>query len=180
MRVILKTDVPNLGRAGDTKEVKNGYARNFLIPRNLVLMADARSKKQQEFLEKVKESKIQKRKKTARETMDTLKGKEIFIKMKVGDKGKLFGSVTNLHIQKELENQGIHVDKKYILLGEPLKNLGRYKVEVKIYDDIQSTILVHVTDEEGNLQVQSSGETPENAAPAPEGGEENSQTENAS
>lgn len=153
MKVILKSDVPNLGRAGDIKEVKNGYARNFLIPRNLVMTADAKTKKQREFLEKVRQSKIQKRKKTAQETISNLKGKSIQVKMKVGEKGKLFGSVTNLHIQKELEKEDILIDKKYIILPEPLKNLGEYKVEVKIYDDISETITVRVTDEEGNIEV---------------------------
>lgn len=153
MKVILKSDVPNLGRAGDIKEVKNGYARNYLIPRNLVMTADAKTRKQQDFIEKVRQSKIQKRKKTAQETVNNLKGKTIEIRMKVGDNGKLFGSVTNLHIQKELEKEGIVLDKKYILVSEPLKNLGEYQVEVKIYDDIAEMITVRVADEEGSIEV---------------------------
>ena len=153
MKVILKTDVPNLGRAGDEKTVKDGYARNFLIPKNLVMSANARSKKEVVFLQKVKERKLQKRQKTAEETAQKITGTTVNLVVKVGEEGKLFGSVTNFHIQKELEKQGIIVDKKFIQLDSPIRDLGHYDVTIKFYEGIQSQIKVIVQDAEGHTSV---------------------------
>ncbi len=150
MRVILKTDVPNLGRAGEIKEVKNGYARNYLIPRNLVMSADARSEKQRAFLESVQKRKVEKRKKTAAELAANLNGKEIRITMKTGEEGRLFGSVTNIQIARALETEGFLVDKKAILLDEPIKALGEYNIAIKFYEGVQSVLKVYVQDENGN------------------------------
>lgn len=154
MKVILKKDVPNLGRAGDIKEVKDGYARNYLLPNDLVMSATAKSAKQQLFLEKMQERKIAKRKKTAQEMAQTLHKKEVYITVKTGEEGRLFGSVTNIHIQKALELENILVDKRIIQLDEPIKNLGRYDVVLRLYEGIQTTIQVFVQDEEGNIEVQ--------------------------
>ncbi|RME89596.1 MAG: 50S ribosomal protein L9 [Candidatus Hydrogenedentota bacterium] len=152
MRVILKADVPNLGRAGDEKIVKDGYARNYLIPKNLVIPADAKTRKQQEFLRKMQERKIQKRKKTAEELAASLNGKNVVITVKTGEEGKLFGSVTNITIQRALEKENILVDKKVILLEEPIKHLGHYDVPLKLYEGVDCNIKVTVQDEEGNTE----------------------------
>ncbi len=164
MKVILKSDVPNLGRAGDVKEVKNGFARNYLLPRNLVLPADAKSQKQKAFLDRVQARKIQKRKKTAEETSKAIQGHATRITMKVGEEGKLFGSVTSLHISKALGEDGYAIDKKLIQLGEPIKNLGEYEVEIRFYEGINSNIKVIVQDEHGNT-------TPIEPEPEPEAAE---------
>jgi len=152
MKVILKQDVPNLGAAGDIKDVKNGFARNFLIPRGLVLLATAKSQKQQDFLDQVRKQKIVKRKKTAGEMAATIDGFEIAITMKTGEEGKLFGSVTNLHIQKELEKAGHTLDKRVIILDEPIKLLGIYPVALKLHEGVGATIQVRVQNEEGAIE----------------------------
>lgn len=181
MRVILKSDVPNLGRAGDIKDVKNGYARNYLIPRGLVMSADARSEKERVFLDKVRERKVQKRKKTAEETAAAIKGKEVRITVKTGDHGKLFGSVTNLHIQKALEDEDILVDKKVIIVDEPIKELGEYNIALKFYEGIASDIRVIVQDEEGNTtpQVQEEPEPEEPLSEETASNEDSSEAEEA-
>ena len=153
MKVILKQDVLSLGRAGDIKNVKNGYARNFLLPRNLVLPATAKSVKQREFLEQVQARKIQKRKKTAQETATAINGKEFAVTVKVGSEGKLFGSVTNMNIQKEVEKEGFLIDKKLIQLSDHIKTLGIYKVPLKFYEGIEAEITVRVQDPEGSIEV---------------------------
>lgn len=144
MRVILKSDIPNLGRAGDIKEVKNGYARNFLIPRGMVLIADGRTQKERLFLENVRQRKIAKRKKTAQELAQTLTGHSLNFTLKAGEEGKLFGSVTNMSIAKKLEENGYLVDKKLIQLEDPIKATGSYKVEIRLYENVATTINVHV------------------------------------
>ncbi|MDH5717432.1 MAG: 50S ribosomal protein L9 [Spirochaetia bacterium] len=153
MKVILKKDVANLGRAGDIKEVKNGYARNFLLPNGFVMPATSRSEKERIYLEKVQKLKVKKRKKTAEESATAVKNKEIVITMKTGEEGKLFGSVTSLHIQKELEKIGFEIDKKSIVLDSPIKNLGKYKINIKLYEGISSQINLTVQDEDGNIEV---------------------------
>lgn len=164
MRVILKSDVPNLGRAGDEKVVKDGYARNYLIPRNLVIQANARSVKEREFLKKMQERKIQKRKKTAEELSASLNGKAITIVVKTGDEGKLFGSVTNMHIQRALEAENVLVDKKVIILDDIIKQLGKYDIPLKLYEGVECKIHLTVQDEDGNTEPQ----VPEVAEEEPE------------
>jgi len=152
MQVILKSDVPNLGRAGDVKNVKDGFARNYLIPKKLVMPATARSTKEREFLAKVQESKIRKRKKTAEETAAAVNGKEVTITMKVGE-GKLFGSVTNIAIQKELEKLGFLLDKRVIELDDPIKTLGKFDIPLRLYESVSCEIKLTVQDEDGNIEL---------------------------
>ncbi|MDH5719988.1 MAG: 50S ribosomal protein L9 [Spirochaetia bacterium] len=152
MKVILKKDVANLGRAGDIKDVKDGYARNFLLPNGLVMSATARSEKEKAYLEKVQKIKIQKRKKTAEESAAAIKGKEITMVMKTSQAGKLFGAITNIHIQKELEKEGFSIDKKLIHIDEPIKNLGFYKAVLKLHEGISTEISIKVQDENGNTE----------------------------
>lgn len=152
MKVILKKDIPNLGRSGDIKEVKNGYARNYLLPNDLVMSATAKTAKQQLFLEKMQERKIAKRKKTAQEMATTLQNKEIRVTVKTGEDGKLFGSVTNIHIQRVLEAEGFLVDKKVIQLEDPIKHLGEYNITLKLYEGVQTGIRLFVQDENGNIE----------------------------
>ena len=150
MKVILKKDVPNLGRAGDEKDVKDGYARNYLIPRDFVLVANAKSRKEKEFLMKMQTIKIQKRKKTAEENAKVINGKTITITVKTGDAGKLFGSVTSVHIQKQLEKDGFLIDKRVIQLEDPIKTLGIFEIPLKLYEGVSCHITLKVADEEGN------------------------------
>lgn len=179
MRVILKQDVPNLGRAGDIREVKNGYGRNYLIPNGLVMPATARSEKERIFLEKVQEKKIQKRKKTAEETAQTIRGKEVRITMKTGEEGKLFGSVTSIVVQKALEKEGYLIDKKLIQVDEPIKQLGKYTIPLKFYEGIESEITIFVQDEDGNIEPVIEEKETEDAAPEEVSQESETATEEA-
>lgn len=144
MRVILKQDISTLGRAGDIKEVRDGYARNYLFPRGLVMSANVRSVKEKAFLENVQARKIAKRKKSAEELAGQLNGKEVTLKAKVGEDNKLFGSVTNIQVAKELEAMGFTVERRAIILDENIKALGNYKVQVKLHDGVNAQIQLHV------------------------------------
>ncbi|HRP70154.1 MAG TPA: 50S ribosomal protein L9 [Turneriella sp.] len=148
MRVILKQDIATLGRAGDIKEVKDGYARNYLFPRGLVMSATARSVKEKAFLEQVQARKVAKRKKSAEELAAQLNGKDVTVKAKVGEDSKLFGSITNIQVAKELETMGFHVERRAIVLDDNIKALGNYKVHIKLHDGVQANIQVHVVAEE--------------------------------
>ena len=147
MRVILKKDVPTLGRSGDIKEVKDGYARNYLFPRDLVMNATPRSVKEKAFLDQVQSKKLAKRKKSAQELAQQITGKEIEIAAKVGEDQKLFGSITNIQIARELEKQGFTVDRRSIQLDDNIKALGNYKVQVKLHDGVSAQIVVKVVAE---------------------------------
>jgi len=144
MRVILKQDISTLGRAGDIKEVRDGYARNYLFPRGLVMNANVRSVKEKAFLENVQARKIAKRKKSAEELAAQLNGKEVTLKAKVGEDNKLFGSVTNIQVAKELEAMGFSVERRAIVLDENIKALGNYKIQVKLHDGVNAQIQLHV------------------------------------
>jgi large subunit ribosomal protein L9 len=144
MRVILKQDISTLGRAGDIKEVRDGYARNYLFPRGLVMSANVRSVKEKAFLEQVQARKIAKRKKSAEELAAQLNGKEVTLKAKVGEDNKLFGSVTNIQVAKELETMGFSVERRAIILDENIKALGSYKIQVKLHDGVSAQIQLHV------------------------------------
>lgn len=144
MRVILKQDIPTLGRAGDIKEVRDGYARNFLFPRGLVMSANVRSVKEKAFIEQVQARKIAKRKKSAEELAGQLNGKEVTLQAKVGEDNKLFGSITNMQLAKQLEAMGFAVDRRSIVLDENIKTLGNYKVQIKLHDGVNAAIQLHV------------------------------------
>lgn len=144
MRVILKQDISTLGRAGDIKEVKDGYARNYLFPRGLVMSATVRSVKEKAFLENVQARKIAKRKKSAEELSAQLNGKEVTLQAKVGEDNKLFGSITNIQVAKQLESMGFAVDRRSIVLDDNIKALGNYKIQVKLHDGVNAQIMLHV------------------------------------
>jgi large subunit ribosomal protein L9 len=144
MRVILKQDISTLGRAGDIKEVKDGYARNYLFPRGLVMSATVRSVKEKAFLEQVQARKVAKRKKSAEEQAGQLNGKEVIIKAKVGEDNKLFGSITNIQVAKELETMGFPIERRAIVLDDNIKALGTYKVQIKLHDGVNASIQLQV------------------------------------
>ena len=144
MRVILKQDISTLGRAGDIKEVKDGYARNYLFPRGLVMSATVRSVKEKAFLENVQARKIAKRKKSAEELSAQLNGKEVTLQAKVGEDNKLFGSITNIQVAKQLESMGFAVDRRSIVLDDNIKALGNYKIQVKLHDGVNAQMVLHV------------------------------------
>lgn len=144
MELILLKNVDKLGHKGDVITVRDGFARNFLIPRNLGLAA---TRANQEF---VKEQKVrsEKRQAKARETA-TLKAKElkdltITLEAAAGDQGKLFGSITAEDIRQALANQGCAVDKKNIQLKDPIRILGTHTVAVELYSQVKVSVTIEV------------------------------------
>lgn len=147
MVVILKRDVKGTGRAGDVVKVNDGYARNMLIPKGYAIEA---TKGNIRSLEKVKEKQAEEeaqQRAAASEKAEQLKKAQVTIVTKSGEGGRLFGSITSKDIADAvMEQTGISVDKKKIKLDQPIKNLGTFHVEIKLYYDINAEITVTVTD----------------------------------
>jgi len=148
MKLILREDVYNLGKSGEVVTVKNGYARNYLLPRNLALLANAESVKQLEHEKQVIELRQQKLKGTAEEQSKALSSVAVKITRKVGDQDKLFGSVTALDIAEALNKAGQKIDRRLIHLPEPIKAVGQFEVEVRLHRDVVTKIKVEVAGEQ--------------------------------
>ncbi len=136
MKVILREDVESVGQAGDTVEVKDGYGRNFLIPRNLAIPATQGNVKAIDEVRKQRDIRVKKRRKAAEVIKDRIERVQLRIAVMVGEEDRLFGSVTNNDVAKMLETEGITVDKRAIELEEPIKALGMYSVPVKLEKDV--------------------------------------------
>ena len=147
MKVILREDVSNLGPAGNIVNVKSGYARNFLIPRNFAIPATPNNLKAFEHERKLIEAKKAKFRKEAETLKSKLEKISCSIAKKVGEQDKLFGSVTAMDIEKAFAGEGFTVDKKDILLTEAIKALGVYTVPVRVYEDIVANTKVWVVKE---------------------------------
>lgn len=146
MKVIFLQDVPNVAQAGQVKEVADGYARNYLIPRKLAAMAQPQAVSQIEARTKKMEVRLTGEMK---DLASRLEGKEVSLKAKAGAKDKLYGSITSADIAAELKNvTGIEVDKRKIELEEPIRQLGSYEIAIKLGKDIAPKVRVTVTEEE--------------------------------
>ncbi|MBN2075704.1 MAG: 50S ribosomal protein L9 [Dehalococcoidales bacterium] len=147
MKVIFTEDVPNVAKSGQMKDVADGYARNYLIPRKLAVFANsgtvtAMAAKMEARIKADAQSEIE-----MKELGDSMHGREIFIEAKSGGKERLYGSVTNADIAAELEKAtGLEVDKRKIKLLEPIHQLGTYEVEIRLSKDIAPKIKVTVTE----------------------------------
>ena len=147
MLVILKENVENLGRIGDVVKVSDGYARNFLIPKKMVVPANENSVAQIEHQKKLLEKKRSAEKLTAEETSKKISAFTCNITRKVGEKDKLFGSVTTQDIVDALKAGGIEVEKRSIHMKEPIKTLGVHNVEIKLLPEVVSNLKVWVVKE---------------------------------
>ena len=136
MEVILKEDIVNLGKIGELVRVRDGYARNYLLPRGLVLMANKKNLKTFDHQKKLVADQKQKIMRQAQSAADQLTGVSLVIPMKVGEEGRLFGSVTNIQIEKALKAKGLNVDRRKIHLDEPIKTVGDYEVPVRLAADL--------------------------------------------
>jgi large subunit ribosomal protein L9 len=147
MEVILREHVDNLGRRGDIVKVADGYARNYLLPRKLALLATAGNKKQVER-ERVKfEAKEAEDQKVAEAMRDRLANVEITIARKVGETEALYGSVTTADIAEALAAKGFEVDRRKLQLAEPIKKIGEVMVPVKLHRDVTASLKVAVVPE---------------------------------
>jgi len=144
MKVILKNDVSKLGNAGDIITVKDGYARNFLIHKGLAVKAEVGSVKALENLKKALSQQMEKKKKEALKLKDRLLNISCTITRQAGDGEKIFGAVTTRDIEEALKVENIHIDRKNILLEEPIKQLGIFEVPVKLHKDVEAKIKVWV------------------------------------
>jgi len=147
MKVILKADVKDLGRMGEVVSVKDGFARNYLMPKGLAVDASTKNVRQFEHDKKQIIEMAKKIRAGAEGLAEKIAATGITIKAKAGEEDKLFGSVTAMDIAEALKEQGIEVDKKKIVLDEPIKRLGEYKVSVKLHSDVAADIAVRVEPE---------------------------------
>ena len=147
MEVILLEDVENLGKIGDLVKVADGYARNFLIPKNKALVATKRNIKELEHAKRLAQSKKKQELKTAEDMVTRLETLRITIPAKVGEEDKLFGSVTTRNIAEALEKEGIEIERRKILLEEPIKTTGVFDVPVRIHAELIGKLRVWVVAE---------------------------------
>ena len=144
MKVILTEEIRGLGTRGDVVTVKDGYARNFLLPKNLAREATAGNLKQIEHERRKWALLAQQEKEAAQKAADKVKGVKIRIEKRVGESGHLFGSVTANEIADALAEKGIEVDKRRIELASPIKSAGVHDVEVRLHRDVTASIQVEV------------------------------------
>lgn len=144
MEVILRQAVDNLGHPGDVVDVSNGYARNYLLPRGVAFLATEGNKKRITQEKARLEAAEGQRRQAAQELADRLAEVSITFAARVGEEGKLFGSVTAGDIAQQLEAQGHHVDRRMIDLHEPIKALGVYRVPLRLHADVRPEIKVWV------------------------------------
>lgn len=144
MKVILTEEIRGLGTRGDVVTVKDGYARNYLIPKNLAQEATTSNLKAIEHQRRKWALLAQEEKAAAQKQADAVKGIKIQIEKRVGEHGHLFGSVTANEIADALLEKGIEVDKRRIELASPIKNVGMHDVEVRLHRDVSASIQVEV------------------------------------
>ncbi len=148
MKIILRQDVENLGAIGEIVTVKPGYARNYLIPNQLAYMATAGAIRALETEKKQYESRMAKARQHAEVVAGQLAELQITVPMQVGEEGRIFGSVTAPMIAQELELRGFTVDRRNIMIDEPIKTLGIFDVKVKLHTDVIAPLKVWVIGQE--------------------------------
>jgi large subunit ribosomal protein L9 len=144
MEVILREDVPHLGSIGDVVKVRAGYARNYLLPRGLATVADKRNLRALEHERRLVEEKRRRAVSAADTLARQLAAVRLVISARAGEEGRLFGSVTNIDIERALAEQGLSVERRRIRLDEPLKTLGDHTVPVSLTAGVQCEITVSV------------------------------------
>ena len=147
MRLILREDIPSLGQAGDVVEVADGYARNYLIPKKKAILATTDNIKALEHQRQLIIKRRERERKDAENLAKRIENTVCEIKKRAGEGRKIFGSVTSAEIALALEEKGIPVDKKKIILEEPIKQIGDYEVLVKFYPEIKAYLKVKVIKE---------------------------------
>ena len=144
MKVILREDVPGVGSAGQTVEVKSGYGRNFLLPRHLAIPATKANVKSIDTLRQQQDVRVRKARRAAESIKDKLEKLSLSAEVLVGEEDKVFGSVTNADIAELIEKEGVTIDKKAIQLEQPLKALGVYTIPIKVAKDVTADVKVWI------------------------------------
>ncbi len=145
MKVILKENIETLGHIGDIVKVAPGYARNYLIPKGYAIEATTRNAKALEHAKRQMEYKKNKVKEQAMNFAAKLEALSVVLPHQAGEGDKLFGSVTNMELAEYLKSQGFEIDRKKILLAEPIKHLGDYTATVKVHPEVNATLKIAVT-----------------------------------
>jgi large subunit ribosomal protein L9 len=144
MEVILRENVPGLGNAGSKVKAKDGYARNYLFPRNLAVAVTPQNMKALEQEQKIKAQKLERNKKEAEQVKTKIGQLSITISVLTQEDEKLYGSITSLEIHKALQDEGIEIDKNAIALDEPIKSLGVFEIPVKLHPEVIATLKVWI------------------------------------
>lgn len=147
MKIILCQTIDRLGKTGDCVNVKEGYARNYLFPKNLAKEATPGNIKSLESLKKKQAIEDENKLKDARALAEKIAALSITISAKAGEEEKLFGAVTSDMVSKALEPEGISIDKKEIIIDDPIKKLGVYQIGVKLHPEVKATLRVWIVKE---------------------------------
>jgi large subunit ribosomal protein L9 len=147
MEIILQEDVENLGEIGDIIKVRDGYARNYLLPRGLALRASRRNVRVLEHQKRLAATKRERAQENANAVRERLSSLTLAIAARAGEEDKLFGSVTNIDIEKALRKQGVTIDRRKIILAEPIKQLGTYTVPIRLGGGVGASVTVRINPE---------------------------------
>ena len=145
MKVILRTDVADLGKRGDILDVADGYARNYLVPKGMAMKASMGTTAQADAMRRARDLRDAQDRSAAEEVATTLVSKVVTVQAKAGSEGRLFGSITSADITAAIETQtGVRLDRKRLQLDEPLKTLGSHVVSVKLHSDVEFPVTIEV------------------------------------
>ncbi len=147
MKVILLQNIENIGKKFDVKEVKNGYARNFLIPKGLVKLATKEALKWLETQKEIQEKNAEGELKGVQETVSKIDGLEVIIPVKIGEKGQFFEKIDPRDISEKIKEAGFKIKKNQIDLAEPIKELGEFPVKIKFEHNLEAEIKVIIVEE---------------------------------
>jgi large subunit ribosomal protein L9 len=145
VQIILNEDLPNLGRPGDVVKVRAGYARNYLLPRKMAVEANPRNLRAFEHQKRLALAKREALRVQAMTEKEKIESLHLTLTAHSGEEGKLFGSVTNLDLERALHQRGFTVDRRRILLAEPIKQLGDYSVTVRLQPEVDANLKFSVT-----------------------------------
>lgn len=160
MRIILKQEVDNLGLAGDVVDVADGYARNYLIPREFAIKATRGALKQAELLTRARKAQEAKTLGAAKQYREVLESRALRIPVRVDERGHLYGSVGAVEVQKALGERGHEVERRRIDLKHPIKEIGSYSVGVRLHPQVSAELPIEVVDAEGRVSLEEDGEGP--------------------
>jgi large subunit ribosomal protein L9 len=148
VQIILNEEVANLGRPGDVVKVRAGYARNYLLPRKLAVEANPKNLRAFEHQKKVAMVKREALQTKALGQKARIEAQPIIVNARAGEEGKLFGSVTNIDIERALREKGVEVERRRIMLAEPIKQLGEFTVPIRLNPEVEAQLKVTVAAEE--------------------------------
>jgi large subunit ribosomal protein L9 len=147
MEVILQEDVPNVGRIGEVVKVRDGFGRNYLLPRGLALVADNRNLRVLEHQKRLASAKRERTQKEAQSLGDKIAALTLVIPARAGEEDRLFGSITNQDIERAIQAQGVTIERRKIILTEPIKQLGVHTVPIHLSSDVHVNVSVQVVRE---------------------------------